>query len=308
MSISEMSSLKTWSRWRCFWFCVVAGDGARVLAAGEVVEAHPLAAEAADQVVAVPAAQVGDGADADLGEGLLAGRAEAPDDAHGFGGEEVEGFRPADDGKALRLVHVGGHLGEELVVGQADGAGDAELGLHAFHEAGEQDGRRLPVQPRGAGEVEEGLVEGQGFDGRRQVLHHGADLAADLDIDVHAAAHDDGLGAEFERLEHRHGGAHALDPRDVAGGGDDAAASAADDDGLVAELGIVAFLDRGVEGVAIHMGDGEIEELGMRVTRGLPQAGQRGSGVEGGQAISAERGHVRENRGWKGAAEGGGMT
>jgi DNA polymerase-4 len=36
-----------------------------------VVKAHPLAAEAADQVVAVPAAQVGDGADADREADLL---------------------------------------------------------------------------------------------------------------------------------------------------------------------------------------------------------------------------------------------
>ena len=29
---------------------------------------------------------------------------------------------------------------EELVVRQADGAGDAKFGLHAFHQPGEEDG------------------------------------------------------------------------------------------------------------------------------------------------------------------------
>jgi hypothetical protein len=191
-------------------------------------------------------------------------------------------------------------------VAQADGAGDAKLGLHSVHEAGEQDGRRLPVQPRCASEVEEGLIEGQRFDGWRHLFHHGADLAADLDVDVHAAAHDDCFGAEFERLEHRHGGAHALDPGDVAGGGDHAAASAADDDGLVADLRIVAFFNGGVEGVAIHMCDGEIEKLCMPRHAWAAAGGAAGFKVEPCQAISAKRGHVRENRGWKGAAEGGG--
>jgi hypothetical protein len=131
-------------------------------------------------------------------------------------------------------------------------------------------------------------------------------LAADLDVDVHAAAHDHGLGAEFQRLEHRHGGAHALDPRDVAGGGDDAALAAADDDGLVAKLGIVAFLDRGVEGVAIHVGDGEVEKLGVRRHAGAAAGGAAEAGVEAvGQAISAERGHGGRI-GSRGAAEGGG--
>ena len=48
-----------------------------------------------------------------------------------------------------------------------------------------------------------------------------------------------------------------VEPGDVAGGGDDAAAAAADDDRAVGEAGIVALLHRGVEGVAVEMGDGE---------------------------------------------------
>ena len=44
-----------------------------------------------------------------------------------------------------------------------------------------------------------------------------------------------------------------LDAGDVAGGRDDAALAAADDDRLVLQLGIVALLDRRIEGVAVDM-------------------------------------------------------
>ena len=72
MSSAKVVSLEmlltVWSR----------GDAARVLPPGEVVEAHSLAAEAADQFVPVPAAQIRDGADADIGKRALAGLAQAP--------------------------------------------------------------------------------------------------------------------------------------------------------------------------------------------------------------------------------------
>ena len=74
---------------------------------------------------------------------------------------------------------------------------------------------------------------------------------------------DDRLGAGLQRLEHRHGRAHALDAGDVAGGRDDAALAAADDHRLVLQLRIVALLDRRIEGVAVDMGEMQLAELGM---------------------------------------------
>ena len=68
--------------------------------------------------------------------------------------------------EAARLVEVGGDLGQELVVGEADRGGDAELALDARLQAGEEDGGRRVVQPLGAGEVEEGLVERERLDRR----------------------------------------------------------------------------------------------------------------------------------------------
>ncbi len=86
---------------------------------------------------------------------------------------------------------------------------------------------------------------------------------ADGDIFLHVGPDHHRVGAGFQRLEHRHGRAHAERAGDVAGGGDDAALAAADDDRLVGEGGIVAFLDGGVEGVAVDMGDGKHVALGM---------------------------------------------
>ena len=67
--------------------------------------------------------------------------------------------------------------------------------------------------------------------------------------------------AEPQRLEHRHGGSDAEGAREIAGGGDHAAVAAADDHRLVGERRVVALLDRGIERVAIDMGDRKGVEL-----------------------------------------------
>jgi hypothetical protein len=105
------------------------------------------------------------------------------------------------------------------------------------------------------------------------------------------------LRAELQRLEHGHGAAHAGHAGDVAGGGDNAAVAAADDDGVVGELRPVAFFDAGVEGVAVDMGDGEGEELGVAQGAGAAARGANGAGRGGVEAIPAERrlgGRVRQ--------------
>jgi len=191
----------------------------------------------------------------------------------GFEARKDIGLLATDDGEAARLVEIGGDLGEELVVGEADGNGDADFVLDALCEAAHADGGACVMQPLGAGEIEKGLVDGDGFDKRRQVAHQRADIARDACIFCHVGFHDDGFRAGGERLEHGHGGAHAADARDVAAGGDDAARAAADDEGLVAKLRIVALLDGGIEGVAIHVGDGKRVKLGME-EKARPAAGR----------------------------------
>ena len=54
-----------------------------------------------------------------------------------------------------------------------------------------------------------------------------------------------------------------MDAGDVAAGGNDAAFAAAYYDGFVADIGVVAFFDAGVEGIAIHVGGGQFEQFGV---------------------------------------------
>ena len=118
-------------------------------------------------------------------------------------------------------------------------------------------GRDHAVDALGAGQIEEGLVDRERLDQRRQRLHGLAHLAADADIFRHVGPDHGRMRAQRQRLEHRHRRAHAIGARDVAGGRHHAALAAADDHGLVGDLGIVALLDGGVERVAVDMRERE---------------------------------------------------
>ncbi len=119
------------------------------------------------------------------------------------------------------------------------------------------------MQPFGAGEIEKGLVDGQGFDLWCQRQHPRTYRAADLDIFRHVRLHDGGVRAQLKRLEHWHGRAHAIGARDIAAGRDDATLAAADDQRPVDEGRVVALLDRRIEGVAVDMGDGQRRKVRM---------------------------------------------
>src|SRR5262249_53926677 len=108
----------------------------------------------------------------------------------------------------------------------------------------------------------------------------------------HVRPNDAGVRAQPPRLEHRHGGAHAERARDVAGGEHDAALAAADDHRLVGERRIVAFLDGGVEGVAIDVGDRQRVDLRMaQQPRRAAGGAAPGSLRHVAAAIAAEAGH-----------------
>ena len=83
-----------------------------------------------------------------------------------------------------------------------------------------------------------------------------------------------------------------MDACDVAAGGNDAAVAVADDDWLVADIGVVALFYAGVEGVAIHVGGGEVEEFGMRQQAGAAAFWTAAGGFDFNQAVSADRGHI----------------
>ena len=90
---------------------------------------------------------------------------------------------------------------------------------------------------------------------------------------------------------------HAVGAGDVTAGGDHAPVAAADDYRNVAQLRAVAFLNGGVEGVAVEMGDGEtVEFLVPKDT--LRAAGRAGLGVGGRPvaAVTAQSFHETDHR------------
>ena len=151
----------------------------------------------------------------------------------------------------------------------------------------------MPVRSRKASSRTEG------FDGGGEGLHQGADGAGGFGVGGEAGFDDDGLGAEFQGLEHRHGGADAVDSGEVAAGRDDAPGTPSDDDGLVAEGGVVALFDAGIKGVAVHVGDGEGFQLGVVQDTGRPAGRAPGAARKEMEAVAAEGGHDGQvSMGW----------
>src|SRR5690606_1249320 len=128
---------------------------------------------------ALPPGEIVEAADAGGLQRRLPGRPDAPDHPDRLARQESRRIAPPDYREAARLVEVGGDLGEELVVRQADRAREPQLSLHPIEEPREKYRRRRPVQTLGAGEVEERLVERQGFDDGGEFIHHRPDLPRD---------------------------------------------------------------------------------------------------------------------------------
>ena len=105
------------------------------------------------------------------------------------------------------------------------------------------------------------FIDGERFHQRGQVPHHRPDLTSHRSILFHVRLDDRGVGAGFQGLEHRHGRVHALSTGDVAACGHDAPVVPADDHRKVPQRRPVAFLDGGVESIAVEMGDGETMKL-----------------------------------------------
>ena len=160
-----------------------------------------------------------------------------------------------DDEQPVRLVLIGGKLGEEFVVGNAGGGRQPGLGADVGADHLGDIGRERDVAVV-LGDVEIGLVEAQRFDQRGVAGEDIADLARDRAVGVEARLDEDKFGAAAARGHGRHGRAHAEFPRLVAGGGDDAAfAGAADGDRLAAQVRIVALLDGRIERIHVDMDD-----------------------------------------------------
>ncbi|MND53049.1 hypothetical protein D3C80_440760 [compost metagenome] len=119
------------------------------------------------------------------------------------------------------------------------------------------------MQPFGSRKFEKRLIDRKRLNEGRKLHHHLPHLTANAYIFLHIGAYDDSVGAEFQRLEHRHCRSDAADAGDVAGGGYDTALAAADNHRLVGKLRIVAFFDRRIKSVAVDMRQCQIVKLTM---------------------------------------------
>ena len=149
-------------------------------------------------------------------------------------------------------------------MGKTDGCSETKLGCDARLQPRQRNRRRRAVHPRRAGEVHKRLIDGKRLNHRRQIAHHLADGAACLGIFRHIGLDDDRIRTSLTGLEHRHGRANAISPGHIAAGRNDAPNAAANDHRLVRKARIVAFLDGGIERVAVEMGDGKLEKFRMR--------------------------------------------
>jgi len=233
----------------------VGSDFAGVDAVGEVGVVVSGRAEVGGHPFGGHSAEVGDGFDADVVEGGFGFFADAPEASDGERGEDGFDVFGVDDEEAVGFVHVGGEFGEEFIGGDADGGG--ECGFVAdglFDVAG--DGFWGTAELEGAGDVEVGFVDGDGFDDGGEAFEDGVDLLGELAVAREAAGDDDGLGTEAFGDDDGLGGVAAKFAGFVAGGGDDAArAVVADEDGLAAEGGVVELFDGGEEGVHVDVED-----------------------------------------------------
>jgi hypothetical protein len=239
--------------------------------AGQLVETRAVAAEVELEGVEVEGLKIAYGVDADLLHARLGDFADAGDPAYGEGREEGVEVAGLDDEEAVWLAPVGGDFGEELVRGDAGGGGEGELFADLLAD-GDSD-----LCGRGEagfvdGDVEVGLVEGEGFDEVSVALEDLADGAGDGLIAGEVRRDEDGLRAEAFGGDGGHGRADAVLAGLVGCGTDDGAlALPSDDDGTAAEVGRVALLDGGVEGVHV-----DVDDLARRGLGRLEQAASHG--------------------------------
>ena len=150
----------------------IGAHRAVVEAAGKPRQAAAFLAVAAEELSFADALQVGDAMESVAGEPRHAGLADAVNKTRGLWRQERGRFAAAEHGKAARLVEIGCDLGEEFVASKPDRHRDAQRLLDLRGKPRQRLGRPHAVQPFGAGEIEERLVDRQRLDQRRQGQHH----------------------------------------------------------------------------------------------------------------------------------------
>ncbi len=149
-------------------------------------------------------------------------------------------------------------LGEELVGGDPDRAAELELVTHVGANA-LGDLRALAEQAQGAGDVEERLVERQGFDQGRVSTEDLVDLRADLRVQLVVARQEHRVGAAAAGDRRRERRVHSVPARLVRRRGHHATvAGSADDDRLPREFRPPPQLHRHVERIHVDVEDGAV--------------------------------------------------
>ena len=197
-------------------------------------------------------------------EGGLGDAPDAPHVAHRQRREEFPHVLGRDDEEPVRLRDVARDLGDELARRHACARREGGLGPDGGLDLA-SDLRGRPEQPDARGHVEEGLVERERLDERREATEDLAELAGYRDVPLHAAAHDHGAGAAGDRGGHRHRGVDAEGARLVGRRGHDPPAPVAPDEHRApAERGIVPLLDGSVE--CVHV---DVENVASHAPRPL---------------------------------------
>ena len=189
---------------------------------------------------------------AQSGGGLGADTYQRP---HGQRGEKLRFLSLGYHHQAVRLLEIGGDLGDALAGSQAHGDGQPDLAADAILDVdGDGNGGGLL---RRLGDVQVGFVQRYRLDDGRNFPEYVHDERGHLAVAVKAGPDDDALGTLAHRRGHGHGGMNAEPAGLVGRGGDDPAAlgPAADQHRLAAQFGVVELLHGGVESVQIGVDD-----------------------------------------------------
>ena len=275
-------------------------DGTFVEPARKAKEPRAFRSVPACQFALAGALEVADGPQSVARETLLRHLADPENQTDRFRGKKGSRLSGAQDCESARFVEVGRDLGQKLVAGEADRDGDGELLLHLGGKSRQRFGGAGSMHAGDSRQIHESFVDRDRFDQGRELEHERPYLARDTGIFLHVRPDDAGMWAQAVRLEHGHRRSHAKRACHVTGSEHDTAGAAADDYGLVRERWVIAFLDRGIERIAVDMGHAQRIDLGMaQQSRGAARAAAADLIRHVMAAIAAEARHVTRCR-WVG--------
>ena len=157
-----------------------------------------------------------------------------------------------DHRETVGLSHLRCDLGEMLGARNADGNGQAELHADPLANGGGDLGGRAE-QMRAAGDVRKGLINGDAFDQRREIIEHGDRRVSEPLVITKVSVDEDQVGTELARPPPRHRAVNA-ECFGFVGGGEHHAAP--DRNRLSTQRRVEHLLNRRIESVEIRMQDG----------------------------------------------------